>query len=574
MKKNIFTFCVLFCASLLSTQTFARRVYVKLYTDDTAWTNVISDDEHLVITLPEGSTDFVGNILPQLQDGDEVWVAKGTYENTATLVLDLNINLYGGFAGTETGTADRATADLDGNGLTESWEFVNETKFKGHGNSADTPSQFQLIQLIQGTLLDGVTLSDNYLTKTSAAGGEVKDNALIRNCIIRNVTSKATGNINGGGLYVTGGGVENCLFETCTVDATGNAFGGALLIYGIKDNTPGTPTGYIKNSVIRNCSAINGSKSQGGAIFAKGGAIIENCVLYNNFAGTSGGAIFLHNNGDSNKHVNRIIGCTIANNKSNNAVIFDCDYVELYNTVVWGNETANNNYSNNLRFRKDNANVTAYPFADGVAFHGTLQAASSGLTTIEEVQKNQDVMSVLLTGAIQDEAEDTNNPLFTRSTTFAGTATTDEQLNEMRKASWTLQMNSPLIDAGANTPTNKLEGYDNASLVLTAFAANDLMGEPRNGKFDIGAYEYAAEGPGTGLDLPTARPFAVFASNGTVTVSRLESQADISIYHLNGTLLHTARTNETSLVIPLSEKGSYLLSIKMNDKAYCEKIIM
>ena len=103
MRTKLITL-VLAGMTFIATDSFARKVYVKLGTDTQAWSNVVEDNDNVVITLPSGSSDFVLNVIDQLQEGDEVWVAKGVYENSATMILNADNNrtdvtLYGGFIG-------------------------------------------------------------------------------------------------------------------------------------------------------------------------------------------------------------------------------------------------------------------------------------------------------------------------------------------------------------------------------------------------------------------------------------------------------------------------------------------
>lgn len=571
MKQSTILLGALLCATLLSTQAADRHVYVKLYADDTAWTHVTADDNQVIITLPEGSTDFAAHVLPQLQAGDEVWVAKGVYENTATLTLMDNaekgwtwgnITLYGGFAGTETEVNQRAVEDKDGNGLAEPWELVNETNFKGKGNDAENASGFQLVHLGTGAVMDGVTLSDNYYKANQAAGGVVEKEALLRNCILRDLTAEGTGTVNGGGLYVTAGCIESCLFEGCEATGSSTSFGGALLIYGMSDNVPDTPTGYMRNSVIRNCSST-APTGRGGAVFGKGGVIIENCVMYNNFASTNGSAFYFHKVGDNSSHVNRVIGCTMVNNQSAHPVFPECTYVEIYNSVSWGNARPDGQYKEIIRCAKNGP--TAYPYWDGFAYHGTVRDMNN---------KNADFVQIELNGAIGEEDND-RSPRFTRSTSFAGVASSDEQLEEIRTANWTLQAGSPLIDAGVNAPTNRLEGYDQVSLVLAAFSADDLMGNARDERFDLGAYEYAAEGPGTGIASPSSpKPFSLYAADRCITLCGLDAPAAVSVYALNGVCLHHRQADGAVCTIPALEPGCYLLSVRMDGRTYCEKVVL
>ncbi|NDW08216.1 T9SS type A sorting domain-containing protein [Dysgonomonas sp. 520] len=586
MKMRLFTTSVLMCVMLFSTQSFARRVYVKLASDATAWAHVTANSENVVITLPSGSTDFVGNVLSTLQKGDEVWVAKGEYTNTGKLALqddDVNgyvyggITLYGGFAGTETDPSQRALSDKDGNGLVEAWEFVNETNFKGAGNSADKASKFQMIHLGQGSILDGVTVSDNYYTGSNqASGGVVAATATIRNCIVRDLTVEGKGTVNGGGLYVTGGHVESCLFESCTniASAAIACYGGALLIYGIADNVSGTPTGYIKNSVIRNCKAgQDNNVGRGGAIFGKSGVIVENCVIYNNsvaFTNTasSGAAFYFHGVGDANLHVNRIIGCTVVNNCSPYCTISESEFIEVYNTVFWGNSSADypaidgTSYNANIRMKANASLSNAYPFLDGIAHNGTILNS--------DIIRNASFSPVLLGGALNDLTGN-QAPKFKNATEFQGVALGASDLDEIRKANWTLVAESPMIDAGVNAPSNANSGISEASLAAS-FSGVDALGLARNvGKFDIGAYEFGATS-GIANEANDAL-FRMYVIGGVLTVDGLEEVSTIEVYGLNGTLVSSATVNASSATLPLYNKGVYVVSVKSNNQKYSQKVV-
>lgn len=593
MKTKLITICILTCVLFCSTSAFARRVYVKLASDATAWSHITEDNDHKIITIPGGSTDFTQHVLIQLQQFDEVWVAKGVYTNTGKLTLyndeNLglvygNITLYGGFAGTETNPSQRALFDKDENGLIEPWEFVNETNFRGAGNSSANASNFQMIHLGQNSVLDGVTISDNYYTATNvASGGVIATSATIRKCIVRDLTTAFPGNTTfGGGFYVTGGHVESCLFETCAAIAGNDesdlyCYGGALNAYGFQDNQPGTPTGSIRNSVIRNCRAGKGNnRGRGGAIFGKNGLIIENCVMYNNIATLHGGAFFFHNNGDANKHVNRLINCTVVNNcsmdaNSRSACFADCDYAEFYNCVFWGNPNTDypqtaDAYVNTFRLRANNASVTAYPFIDGFAFNGTIQNSNAN----KNAGLNPITLNTPIVGGF-DAAAGGVDPKFTNPTPFQGLALNAADLSDIRKANFTLQAGSPLIDAGVNAPTNQTTGYDVASLPAS-FSGTDIRGAVRNigAKFDIGAYEFGAQ---TGVPGLNKTSYRMYANNSILTVSNLDAPASINIYAANGVLISSVKTSASSVNLPLQNKGFYIVILNINNNSYSQKII-
>ncbi len=138
-----------------------------------------------------------------------------------------------------------------------------------------------------------------------------------------------------------------------------------------------------------------------------------------------------------------------------------------------------------------------------------------------------------------------------------------------------MQAGSPLIDAGVNAPTNRLEGYDQVSLVLAAFSADDLMGNARDERFDLGAYEYAAEGPGTGIASPSSpKPFSLYAADRCITLCGLDAPAAVSVYALNGVCLHHRQADGAVCTIPALEPGCYLLSVRMDGRTYCEKVVL
>src|SRR4051794_29652485 len=51
-----------------------------------------------------------GAAVAAAQSGDEIWVAAGTYPNTAIDPLPAGVAMYGGFAGTETSRSQRRTS--------------------------------------------------------------------------------------------------------------------------------------------------------------------------------------------------------------------------------------------------------------------------------------------------------------------------------------------------------------------------------------------------------------------------------------------------------------------------------
>lgn len=593
MRTKLITL-VLAGMTFIATDSFARKVYVKLGTDTQAWSNVVEDNDNVVITLPSGSSDFVLNVIDQLQEGDEVWVAKGVYENSATMILNADNNrtdvtLYGGFIGTETSIEQRVKSDVDGNGIVEPWEFTNVTNFKGKGSADDASSTFVMLSMQSGTTVDGVTISDNYYTGQTASGGSIGGSGTVRNTIFRNLVTenKTDGkNITGGGIYISGGHVDGCLIESCaaiqTANNGGQNQGGGVLIYGVSDNNCGirTPSGYLKNSIIRNCKSEGGSKPMGAAIFYKNGAIVENCVIANNAStrGANGtkdgqGVIQGHTKGDATYEVNRFINCTIVNNVADiYTIFFEAACTEVYNCICWGNTTGgkdyptqDSDYNNNIRWAAEsNVKSGTYPYVESFAYN------SAGIYNIASVQNTYSPILLsfpLVEGTSETEGE---NPEFVNPTIYPGLAITDEDMDNIRKANWSLKEGSPLINAGVNTPNNMGEFVANATLP-TSLPEMDLLGKVRVGNFDLGAYEFGAV---SGIRKSTIDTTCrIFSNEGALQILGLNDVAIVQIYALDGALVYNATIDTENVVLPMSLKGCYVVKVQDVNGVYGQKVI-
>ena len=591
MRTKLITL-VLAGMTFIATDSFARKVYVKLGTDTQAWSNVVEDNDNVVITLPSGSSDFVLNVIDQLQEGDEVWVAKGVYENSATMILNADNNrtdvtLYGGFIGTETSIEQRAKSDVDGNGIVEPWEFTNVTNFKGKGSADDASSTFVMLSMQSGTTVDGVTISDNYYTGQTASGGSIGGSGTVRNTIFRNLVTenKTDGkNITGGGIYISGGHVDGCLIESCaaiqTANNGGQNQGGGVLIYGVSDNNCGirTPSGYLKNSIIRNCKSEGGSKPMGAAIFYKNGAIVENCVIANNAStrGANGtkdgqGVIQGHTKGDATYEVNRFINCTIVNNVADiYTIFFEAACTEVYNCICWGNTTGgkdyptqDSDYNNNIRWAAEsNVKSGTYPYVESFAYN------SAGIYNIASVQNTYSPILLsfpLVEGTSETEGE---NPEFVNPTIYPGLAITDEDMDNIRKANWSLKEGSPLINAGVNTPNNMGEFV---ATLPTSLPEMDLLGKVRVGNFDLGAYEFGAV---SGIRKSTIDTTCrIFSNEGALQILGLNDVAIVQIYALDGALVYNATIDTENVVLPMSLKGCYVVKVQDVNGVYGQKVI-
>jgi|GEM_PF-1627929 len=195
--------------------------------DGSSWTNATGD-----LGAAMTSQDF------------QVWVAAGTYRPTSTsdrtvsFNLGTNVQVYGGFAGTETNLNAR------------NWK-LHPTILSGDigvmGNDSDNS-----FHVIANTNIDALSILDGF-TVTKGRG------------------------TNGGGIYNVNSHpfLTNCVF----LDNQATMLGGAIYSSG------------VQGSPINQCSFIgNSAGGAGGAVYLNSSTFIENCSFVGN-SSLSGGAI-------------------------------------------------------------------------------------------------------------------------------------------------------------------------------------------------------------------------------------------------------------------------------------------
>ncbi len=183
--------------------------------------------------------------LDTAHSGDEIWVQQGTYTLTSpaeALYYVSGVNVYGGFAGTESALDARST-DASLTVIARADSCTKEFRLLT-GATAD-----------DATLWDGFTFTNG--CKGSGAGVLLKSNNTLQNCVVENCINNA-----GEESYSSGGGV----FMQC------DEYVAAKLVDCI----------VRYNKLVVNCS----NKTIGGAgVFVASGssaAVIENCVIDSN----------------------------------------------------------------------------------------------------------------------------------------------------------------------------------------------------------------------------------------------------------------------------------------------------
>ncbi|MBP7937263.1 MAG: right-handed parallel beta-helix repeat-containing protein, partial [Phycisphaerae bacterium] len=223
--------------------------------------------------------------------GDQVWVAAGTY--VERIALKAAVELYGGFAGGETGLGQR------------DWK-ANPTILDGNqaGSVVTAPAGATATARIDGfTIRNGKAAYGGGIYCASSSSPTISNNTITEN----NVAGKGA---CGGGIYCDGGSpailnntlTGNGVYQPETFSGGGGGIG----------CSNGSPT-ISNNTITRN--SLTGAPSCGGAICCISSAsptISYNAITDNTALGLGGG-IFCSLSSSA-----RILGNTIARNVSSN----------------------------------------------------------------------------------------------------------------------------------------------------------------------------------------------------------------------------------------------------------------
>ena len=402
-----------------------------------------------------------------------------------SFVVPDNVNIYGGFSGTETYScgidnipaesgdiavvADgdiggiltaRGFSDFNNNGIYEPWELANQTILSGSINvSADVRNAYHVLysevgdlKTAKGIVLDGLTVMDGETSK-ELTDVSVKD---------------ASG--RGGGLYSDG---VPYTISRCRFMNNFGVRGGAVYVRDARLNVVGSV--FSGNGTVSDATTeVDVQKPRGGAIFLSGhesyntSLYAVNSLFVNNETAGEGGAIGTNYAEGVVTNVDQqldIMNCTFARNKAEtNAVIYNHNgKSNLTNTLIWGNESEKYN--------------TPTDVAEMQVSHSASDHSYGGVFSAEKTNGN-----ILL-----DQANfGTNGPRFTNPATTAGVAGNDAT------NLWNPAAISVVTDAGGGTEhtTSPQEGetnhVDNAINGAYAewFTANGISEIYMDGNYD------------------------------------------------------------------------------------------
>ena len=481
MKKRItLLFCIVLFAGIANASTF--------FVDPT---NGVNTNDGLSWATAVKTIDAATTLAAANPGTDDIYI-KGSNTITyagSSFTVPASVNFYGGFQGIDGETAaTRPLSDIDGNGITESWEFQYPTTiYSTNPNTA--------LNLAAG-IFDGFTIT-HVGTKTTGListvigiSGATFQNNTIKNSVL---TVTITGSSAYDGLLIRAiGTFKNCLIEKNTVNAIGATTTDKYLA-GIMNITAGSS---VSGCVIRNNKAnldYSGSLAgpsttiKGVIVNLYGGAsglstYLTDCLIYNNevlYAGGGGTATTTLTTGSivgtsgisSNYSSNYIVNCTIANNKLTNTAnggIF------LYNNGTLVNYCENNAIWNNqvggiVKNLTINSNVTT-----GRIGYNIMNKGNNGGFTSNAYTANN---SFDMTLANVSSPDSITAPRFKLPTTNIGVNRVSGSSDSIAiaHADWRMYANSYLVGKGMTTSVLKDKAGNDFSLTTPS----------------VGAYEFA-----------------------------------------------------------------------------------
>lgn len=408
--------------------------------DGTSWENASGDLQKMI------------DELATVNAPGEVWVAKGEYRPITQIIEGVQyaasfrmrdgIDVYGGFAGTETSKADRLKGDMP-------WIYTNETVLLGadyeNNTAAWANNQWNVTSSSRHvvwfapmsgeedfksvTVLDGVTIKGGAANggegltdfATDKGGGVYMGlNATLQNSIVTENTSKG----NGGGVYVNAGRVVSSLIynNSAATDGGGVFVSGAGLVLRsmITDNSAKNGAGvyldknndeYPEEYLILSTSVIsNNTALENGAVYCNAGGVLLQNTIVNNDCPSSVDASNPNSSQTGGLYINKyafVINSVLWNNSINKidvpmyALEATADNVRFYNNAISGSTNAvwNNIYQiSTLKLSDDNASIDGaigpdfsdgYPEAIGV----------SPVRTVENVWKRPEYYWIPVKGS-------------------------------------------------------------------------------------------------------------------------------------------------------------------------------
>ena len=266
--------------------------------------------------------------------GDQIWVQGFDTLTGGNLyvapkegfAVKSGVQLYGGFAGTESRLSQRVT-------LGKPYQLKYRSVLSGDIQRNDTVGSVDLIFPANGTRSDNAThvLSVN-LDPTQASGNNNTYPTVINGFSIGNGQAAGTGDAGkGGGIYVYGDNSKGGVFriERCFLISNYATQGGAVYVSSEVQNVNNGES-LINQCVIYNNAAGDRAavENQAGGIYLAGKATVVNTSIFNN-----------GNGGVRLSPESKVVNVTIARNTGAGVDMTagGSGDAHVYNSIIWGN---------------------------------------------------------------------------------------------------------------------------------------------------------------------------------------------------------------------------------------------
>ncbi|MBL7980818.1 MAG: hypothetical protein JNL52_03315 [Flavobacteriales bacterium] len=434
----------------IGTRCMATRYHVNVAATGAgtglSWANAFTDlQEALSVVVP----------------GDEIWVAAGQYKPTSGTTRTISfqvrngVNMFGGFAGTETSLNERDIA-------------ANPTVLNGNigepGNSTDNSHSVVTANLLTiPTVLDGFRIMNGYSGSGSGynGGGMRVTNTLagrltVRNCTLVNNYSGTYG----GGIYL---GTAKLALENCDLinNSAGTGGDGGAILNG---NNNGGESSVL---IIRDSRFTNNTARRGACLFNTIGydtLLIERSIFTNN---TSEISILTFDGFNEARVLNSFIIGNTVNGSSNNVLYVNAssqtDRFSMINCTVAHNY---NVYSGSLQEEIIKVFDTQHVIQNSI-IHGN--TAYNG---------RQASTNIAITSSIVQGGHSNGTDIIDLDPQFAAPYTGTPTNFDASAYDYHPMASSPAINAGNND-------------LVAATSLFDLDGEERiqGGVVDLGCYE-------------------------------------------------------------------------------------
>lgn len=321
---RLYIFSIMFICASVSVMAQSKIYYVSPTANDTndglSWDNATTLTTALTKAVAGDQIWVQG--FEQITSADQLYIAP-----TGGFSVKSGVQLYGGFAGTETKLTDRET-------LGKPYQMKYRSVLSGDINRNDNSDNTNIIFPANTTRQDNAThvLSVN-MKPTSTSGNNNTYPTVINGFTIAGghaVGTDAAG--KGGGIYIsgdnTGGG--NFRIERCFLFNNYATQGGAVYVDAAVKNVNNGES-LINQCVVYNNAASERSAvvNEGGGIYLDGAATVVNTSIFNN-----------KNGGLRISSGSKVVNTTIARNTGAGVDMTETPSgtdPNVYNSIIWGN---------------------------------------------------------------------------------------------------------------------------------------------------------------------------------------------------------------------------------------------